>query len=353
MTVTHNRNVFSLSSQVGGPDAAVATEKDEQQLRDAMNQWTGDYCTEIRKFAFLLRVDGAIHAYTREWNIRGAQKAKRKKDWVEIEIGIPEDWWRKNEGAHYKEHLIAEMEKGLHSMIELLQSKQYPIKAKELLADWEKIKKDYLDQDSKSPHIPDPYLANAMALLKEMNTVHSVTTTPLTKANQPLRLYKADLFWEAWYTADRVTIHWGRLGEQGQTREIYVQPGVDSHSIVEHEARQSRTEGYREILQLSRLTIQYPIEGMGTVIDVDKRHEIEHLVDSCLGSTGLGHCDGGDIGSGTMNVFCFVVNAERVLQIIVEELKKNGLLQGAKIILRSDEDEDKVLFSDGSRQYTH
>src|SRR5438128_576306 len=98
-------NSFSLGSQVGGPDAASATRDHEQQLRDAMNRWSGDYTSAIREFAFLLRIDGEIHRYTQQWGIQGAQKAKRKKDWLEVEIGIPESYWQTNSGKNYKKYL--------------------------------------------------------------------------------------------------------------------------------------------------------------------------------------------------------------------------------------------------------
>ena len=143
-----DRNVFSLGSQIGGPVAAKAVQEQEQQLRDLMNRWSGDYTTAVREFAFLLRVDGEIHTYTKIFGIVGAQPAKRKRDWLEVEIGVPESWWREDQGNNYKTQMAAEIGKGLHSMIDLLQRNQHPIKAEALIADWEKIKKVWLDPQS-------------------------------------------------------------------------------------------------------------------------------------------------------------------------------------------------------------
>jgi hypothetical protein len=124
MTKTRkSENLFSLGSQVGGSDAAEATQQAEQGLRDLLNEWTGEYSGAIREFAFLLRVDGEIDSYTEKWKIQGAQKAKRKKDWIEVEIGVPESWWREDQGRNIKMHLAAEIEKALHSMIEVLMKK--------------------------------------------------------------------------------------------------------------------------------------------------------------------------------------------------------------------------------------
>lgn len=140
-------NTFSLGAQIGGNDASDATRRPEQEVRDALNRWSGNYCGAIREFAFLLRVDGAIHSYTKIFNIDGAQKAKRKKDWVEVEIGVPEIWWKPDQRASYKKHLLEEIEKGLHSMIELLQRNRHDINATALLADWGNIKSELLEND--------------------------------------------------------------------------------------------------------------------------------------------------------------------------------------------------------------
>jgi len=136
-------NSFSLGAQRGGWTGGDSIRKAEQWLRDEINVWNGDYTPEVNKFAFLLRVDGDIHVYTEMWGIVGAQKAKRKRDWVEVEIGIPEAWWKEGPTG-YAMHLVEEIENGLVSMIQLLQKKNRTIDAADLLADWKKIKLRYL-----------------------------------------------------------------------------------------------------------------------------------------------------------------------------------------------------------------
>ena len=137
-------NSFSLGAQIGGQTGKVSRDQ-MQELRDLFNGWTGDYSSDIREFAFLLRVDGEFHAYTREWNILGAQKAKRKRDWIEVEIGIPETWWRLAHTDQFKKRLAEEVEKGFSSMIEVLRKKKRDIKAEVLLRDWSQIKSKFLE----------------------------------------------------------------------------------------------------------------------------------------------------------------------------------------------------------------
>lgn len=60
---------------------------------------------------------------------------------------------------------------------------------------------------------------------------------------------------------------------------------------------------------------------MGTATDLDKRRALEDRMNETLGWTGLGHCDGGSIGLGTMEVCCCVVDFDIARCVIEEDLK--------------------------------
>ena len=81
--------------------------------------------------------------------------------------------------------------------------------------------------------------------------------------------------------------------------------------------------GYSEFDEnkLSFLEIEYKIDGFGSEEDLDKRHKLEDRMNETLGWTGLGHTDGGSIGSGTMEVGCIVVDFEIAKKVIIEDLK--------------------------------
>lgn len=63
--------------------------------------------------------------------------------------------------------------------------------------------------------------------------------------------------------------------------------------------------------KLIEFVVQDKIDGFGTQDDLSKRHQIEEALNKALGWTGNGHCDGGDIGSGTSNVWCYVLTRQR------------------------------------------
>jgi hypothetical protein len=95
--------------------------------------------------------------------------------------------------------------------------------------------------------------------------------------------------------------------------------------------------------EMDRIVIQYRIEGHGNVRDHDKRVAVENLLEECLSDGDLGNCDGGDVGSGTMNVFCFVSDAEKAREPILQTLRSNGFLEGA-VIQETVKGEEKVVW---------
>jgi hypothetical protein len=152
-------------------------------------------------------------------------------------------------------------------------------------------------------------------------------------------------YWEAWNTATEITLHSGKLGDRGQNRKLPIEPGVHPSDTIKREAKPFRAAGFEPIKQsdLRCVVIQYKVDGHGTTDDLDKRVRIEDLMNECLGWTGLGHCDGGDLGSGTMNVFCYVVDSGIAQRVIADELKSQALVEGA-VIAEQFEDDYKVLW---------
>ena len=82
-------------------------------------------------------------------------------------------------------------------------------------------------------------------------------------------------------------------------------------------------EGYSEFNEddYVYLEIEFKIDGFGTEEDLEKRHKLEGKMNEILGWTGLGHCDGVSIGSGTMEVACLVVDFEIAKRVVEESLK--------------------------------
>lgn len=144
-------NSFYTAGSLGGANIPIGVERIHIQLGLALRQWNGNYTDAIQKFCFSPFVDGSAVRFTERENILGVQKAKRKGDWLEVQIGVPESWWREEEMA-YKRRLTDAIEDGLHSMIALLQRNRHKVNAELLMADWKVVKKEFLD--TPAPRFP-------------------------------------------------------------------------------------------------------------------------------------------------------------------------------------------------------
>ena len=92
----------------------------------------------------------------------------------------------------------------------------------------------------------------------------------------------------------------------------------DIPANVQRKIAELRAEGFKEIEPEDHFTlmIEYAINGMGNSADLKKRHRLEDLMNETLGWTGLGACDGGSIGSGTMEVCNLVVDLEIAKRVV-------------------------------------
>lgn len=130
-----------------------------------------------------------------------------------------------------------------------------------------------------------------------------------------LKLYKKEeaglVYWETWDKDNRTgVIHWGIVGEEGESKEIKSGIFSDFRTNIQKLITMKMDEGFREFPDesLATLVIEYKVEGFGTTDDLTKRERLEARLNEFLGWRGLGHSDGGSIGSGSMEVACLVVD---------------------------------------------
>lgn len=142
-----------------------------------------------------------------------------------------------------------------------------------------------------------------------------------------LKLYRfsadAKEYWETWDNGDgNFTVHWGELGTKGNHKIVKSSLFSNAEKKVKSEIDKSIAGGFQEIEmdEHSVLLVEYEVDGMGTGEDVEKRYRLQDRMGETLGWTGLGHCDGGSIGSGTMEVCNFVVDFELAKQVIEYDL---------------------------------
>lgn len=168
-----------------------------------------------------------------------------------------------------------------------------------------------------------------------------------------LRLYKKEgsalRYWEAWVHETEFTVHWGTVGEMGESRTQPLPSDEDPDMVVASEAADWVDQGYDEPDPDSMvpLIIQYPIEGKGTGHDFEKRNAVEDLCTDILGWTGNGEVEHSETQPGRMNVYLRVMDPEVAVRTLVDALDEDDLLEGAILAIAHEEEPAKVLWPQG------
>jgi len=130
-------------------------------------------------------------------------------------------------------------------------------------------------------------------------------------------------YWETWDNGKGShTIHWGELGTRGESKTVKSTLLSKAEVTIQKEIDGLVKAGFHtiDIDDHFTLLIEYAVEGMGTPTDLEKRSRLESRMNETLGWTGLGACDGGSIGSGSMEVCNFVVDFEVAKAVIEKDL---------------------------------
>ncbi|WP_251055855.1 MULTISPECIES: DUF2716 domain-containing protein [unclassified Exiguobacterium] len=154
------------------------------------------------------------------------------------------------------------------------------------------------------------------------------------------------------YTEGRLIIqHQGIVGEwvrEENVREIRVSRfkrlGVQILQLVEEFERQ----GYHEVNETDyqELIVQFPYDEGQAEAALERRHMMEEMIDEGLLHTGNGYCEGGDIGSGTTNIFYHVLDVEAAVSLIFEGMKEHDV-RGEPIIAISEGEAYTILYPEG------
>ncbi|RJS50130.1 WGR domain-containing protein [Bacillus sp. PK3_68] len=160
------------------------------------------------------------------------------------------------------------------------------------------------------------------------------------------------VYWEVWRDGRTLVIHYGTVGDTGETEEKKLALSQKAKKVMDELANEKANEGYDYLDEdeLFELVVQYPCEENQMDAVLEKRHHVEELMNECLGWTGNGACDGGDIGSGTANIFNYVVDIEKATKTILNELKNNNFLEGVKMAYFHPEEESYIaLYPEGTK----
>ncbi len=147
-------------------------------------------------------------------------------------------------------------------------------------------------------------------------------------------------YWETWeQDSGTHVVHWGRLGTRGESRAVTSTSMQQAEAVLQREVDELVSQGYAPVDPDDHavLLVEHAVDGMGNAADLDKRHRLEDRLSETLGWTGLGACDGGSIGSGSMEVCCLVVEFELARKVIEADLAGTEFADYRRIFEETDD----------------
>lgn len=146
------------------------------------------------------------------------------------------------------------------------------------------------------------------------------------------RKWEGDIFyWQLFrYPGDtfHLVVNEGMLGGSDRVSEFKTLVKEEARVAYDELIRGKRMEGYQEmeVATQERMTLQFQTnDAWGGAEDLDFRNEMWEYLDTRLYWSGNGAFSGGDIGSGTINLFFEVISPAVAVETIVRALAEKQM----------------------------
>ena len=311
--------MIQFSAEYGDPKSARAFDPIHDCLAEIFAKYSlGSYTDQVAALAVIFRVSGQISNFGGDGpeRLRFSKKARE----VTLDLVVPEARWRAGE-----RELLQFVDWALRAAIDQIIAKLRKAVGTEG-GNWTRLRDDanaaLATFEARMPHggpVPPNPSGDAQGTDASPPLTHDSVVTMI-------KLYKRERgslkYREAWCEDGGILEHWGTVGKRGRKKLHQFSKPCGGASLNEVLAP-ARARGYKQIPtdDQTRLSVEFDLSTWGSVDDVDKRHRLEARLNETLGWTGLGHVDGGSIGSGAMEVLCIVVDAEVAKSVITADLK--------------------------------
>jgi hypothetical protein len=147
------------------------------------------------------------------------------------------------------------------------------------------------------------------------------------------------LYFHIWETDENNAVFYqGVMGNEGELEHVSANSSDELTDKINHKVDELNKTGWSGIDddEYDVLIIEYKIEGDGTEEEHKKRQAVQDKMNEVLGWTGVGYCDGGSIGSGTMEICCIVFDYQLAYDIINEDLNETEFADFSRIYVDSE-----------------
>jgi hypothetical protein len=222
--------------------------------------------------------------------------------------------------------------------------------------------KAFHDDEMLIRRCPPPVMPPGMTLRKTHQTVaEMLASIPPTNEFPIVKLYKEDEagihYWQLMrFGEDRSLLveHWGILGAEGLYNEMKDLSIKEVREAYNFAIRRKKEDGFEPRAPKERMILQFASgHKWGDMNDLDFRHEMEEYIDRYLFWSGNGSVSGGDIGSGTLNIFFEVISLAPAVDTVVGALEERKIKKGFVIAHRRAEGKIDVVYPQGYKGEFH
>ena len=157
------------------------------------------------------------------------------------------------------------------------------------------------------------------------------------------------LYAEIWQDGQEAIVHEGKVGDMGESYSIEFETELDYSVLLQDYMDNKTKDGFSQLQEedMTTFSVCMSVESFGSEEDLTLRNRMEEILNEFLGWTGNGYCDGTDAGSGSMNIYCKVLDVEKALHGIKAALNDLGVSNKLTLGYEDDNDTYVVLFSTG------
>lgn len=149
------------------------------------------------------------------------------------------------------------------------------------------------------------------------------------------------LYWEVWNNDETTaTMHWGKLGDNGDKKEVKASNNKDLKAAVNKEINKFIADGYEDVPYENYflMVLTFEMEGIGETEDLDRMEDLRSIITETLGWTGNGNCDDGEIQEDKTILYADVLNPDIAIQSIKAAFKKEELTGEFFVTVMQDEE---------------
>ena len=126
---------ISLAQQNGGPNIPEFLNQTVLEFRRILVEHLNKiYCDPAREIAIVIRVDGSITKF----GFTGVEKPKLRRDYIEVNIGIPETEWSMG-STNFRKLLLEYISDALNEVIQKCKENKISINESSLKNDFAKV----------------------------------------------------------------------------------------------------------------------------------------------------------------------------------------------------------------------